>query len=92
MTEEHEPKSDEQVLARLVDEERALSLERAHLHRQIDTLRGSSGTGDPIRRHPLEHLEKRERGVSARRRELHKRIEALGGPSLSRPPDDRRLP
>ena len=63
-------------LARLEQEERAVSQRRRRLHERIDFIRGSGAQdGDSLER--LAKLEVEEKEASQRRRELHGRIDAL---------------
>ncbi len=63
-------------LARLEQEERAVSQRRRRLHERIDFIRGSAAQDvDSLER--LEKLVVEEKDVSHRRRELHGRIDAL---------------
>lgn len=65
-------------LARLEQEERAVSQRRRRLHERIDFIRGSAADdSESVER--LEKLVAEEKDVSLRRRELHGRIDALRG-------------
>ena len=63
-------------LARLEQEERAVSQRRRRVHERIDFIRGS-GAQDEDSLDRLTKLEAEEKEVSERRRELHGRIDAL---------------
>ena len=63
-------------LARLEQEERAISQRRRRLHERIDFIRGN-GAQDEESLERLEKLVAEERDVSHSRRELHGRIDAL---------------
>ncbi len=63
-------------LARLEQEERAVSQRRRRLHERIDFIRGN-GAQDEESLERLEKLVVEEKDVSHRRRELHGRIDAL---------------
>jgi chromosome segregation ATPase len=63
-------------LARLEQEERAVSQRRRRLHERIDFIRGS-GAQDEDSLERLAKLQLEEKEVSSRRRELHARIDAL---------------
>ena len=63
-------------LARLENEERAVSQRRRRLHERIDFLRGS-GAQDEETLERLAKLELEEKEVSQRRRELHAVIDEL---------------
>ena len=63
-------------LARLEQEERAVSQRRRRLHERIDFIRGS-GAQDEDSLERLAKLEVEEKEVSHRRRELHGRIDTL---------------
>jgi hypothetical protein len=63
------------LLAGLVQEERALSVRRPRLRERIDFLR-ATGSGD-MDAERLARLEAEEREVSRLRRELHARIDGL---------------
>ena len=65
-------------LARLEQEERAVSQRRRRLHERIDFIRGS-GAQDEDSLERLAKLQLEEKEVSERRRELHGRIDALRG-------------
>ena len=65
-------------LARLEQEERAVSQRRRRLHKRIDFIRGS-GVHDPDSVERLAKLELEEKEVSRHRRELHGRTAALRG-------------
>jgi hypothetical protein len=65
-------------LARLEQEERAVSHRRRRLHERIDFIRGS-GMHDADSLERLAKLEAEERDVSFRRRELHGQIDTLRG-------------
>lgn len=63
-------------LTALKDMERAVSRQRAQLHRRIEYLRGT-GAGDPETPQILASLEVEEREISSRRRALHAVIDTL---------------
>jgi hypothetical protein len=63
-------------LARLEQEERAVSQRRRRLHERIDFIRGN-GAQDEESLERLEKLVVEEKDVSHRRRELHGRIDAV---------------
>ncbi len=63
-------------LARLEQEERAVSQRRRRVHERIDFIRGT-GAQDEDSLDRLAKLEAEEKEVSQRRRELHDRIDAL---------------
>src|SRR5712691_8623299 len=63
-------------LARLEQEERAVSQRRRRLHERIDFIRGS-GMHDPDSNERLARLAAEEKDVSSRRRELHGLIDSL---------------
>ena len=65
-------------LARLEQEERAVSQRRRRLHERIDFIRGN-GVQDDDSLERLAKLQVEEKEVSQRRRELHGRIDALRG-------------
>jgi hypothetical protein len=77
------------TLGALEAEERALSRERAQLHRRIEFIAGGGAGGDD-----LASLAQRERELSAQRKALHKLIdeerERLGLPPWQRPTRDAR--
>jgi hypothetical protein len=63
-------------LARLEQEERAVSQRRRRLHERIDFIRGN-GAQDEETLGRLATLETEEKDVSRQRRELHARIDSL---------------
>ena len=72
-------------LARLEQEERAVSQRRRRLHERIDFIRGS-GVHDPDGAERLAKLELEEKEVSCHRSELHGRIDALRGQASAAAP------
>ena len=82
-------------LARLEQEERAVSQRRRRLHERIDFIRGN-GAQDEESLERLAKLEVEEKEVSRHRRELHGRIDALRsqvgvGPAPGPQPKERLL-
>ena len=63
-------------LARLQEEERAVSLQRRRLQDRIDLFLGGGATHD-VAGDELHQLRARERELSERRRELHGQIDVL---------------
>lgn len=63
-------------LARLQEEERAVSLQRRRLQDRIDLFLGGGATND-VAGDELHQLRARERELSERRRELHGQIDVL---------------
>ena len=81
-------------LARLEQDERAVSQRRRRLHERIDFMRGN-GAQDEESLARLAKLQAEEKEVSAQRRDLHARIDALrsqaGTAAVGPPPRERQL-